>query len=276
MANNCSMDPARHEMVTTDVGPDRLLVHRLPGLEADRILTHGQFSQPRGVCIGHTGGRSLMFVTDEGRGRIFVLDSETGAPVADFPYGLTQAEGIACDDDQQRVYVCDDNTTDHGCKAFTYDGQQVGPEFGVAETGSDAEGVALYRCGVDDGFIIVSDQKNNEFEVFERQPPFTHLCTFELRAESDLTNATDGIDVFQDTAFPDGLFGACDNCHGPGDELDLVAWEDIAVACPLDVCPLGEPPGAGTSSTTSTSTTTTTSSASSTNAHPLPPAAYPG
>ena len=85
----------------------------------------------------------------------------------------------------------------------------------------------------------MSDQSNDEFEVFERQEPFTHLCTFELARDGDRTNATDGIDVVQIPAYPNGLFGACDGCGGSSDELDLVGWERIAAVCGLRICPLG-------------------------------------
>ena len=139
--------------------------------------------------------------------------------------------------------TCDDESDARGCKAFTYGGEPVGDEFGISETGSDAEGVTLYRCGSGDGYIVVSDQVNNEYDVFDRQPPFAHRCSFELVAGSDLTDDTDGIDVIQSAAYPGGLFGACDHCNGSKDELDLASWERIAEACGLEVCPLGKVPG---------------------------------
>jgi 3-phytase len=239
-ANNCDVDARRAELVTTDNGGARVLVHALPDLGAPiRELASPEFEEVTGVCVGHENGRSLVFVTDEETGMVYALDSLTGQEVRSFSYDLTKAEGIACDDGRERVYVCDDQSDDHSCRAFTYAGAPVLPEFGVVETGSDSEGVTVYRCGREDGYIIVSDQSNDEFEVFDRQEPFRHLCTFELARDGDRTNATDGIDVVQIPAYPNGLFGACDGCGGSSDELDLVAWERIAAACGLRICPLG-------------------------------------
>ncbi len=241
-ANNCDVDTRRDEMVTTDNGGGSVLVHALPGLGAPlRELTSSEFEDVTGVCVGHEGGRSLVFVTDEGTGMVYVLDSLTGQEVRSFSYDLTTAEGIACDDDRQRIYVCDDQVDSRSCRAFTYAGTPIPPEFGIEETGPDSEGVTIYRCGPQEGYIIVSDQSNDEFEVFDRQEPFTHLCTFELASGGDRTNATDGIDVVQIPAYPNGLFGACDGCGGGSDQLDLVGWERIAEACGLRICPLGAP-----------------------------------
>ncbi len=239
-ANNCDVDTRRDEMVTTDNGGGKVLVHGLPSLGAPlRELGSSEFEDITGICVGHEGGRSLVFVTDEGTGMVYVLDSVTGQAVRSFSYDLTTAEGIACDDDRQRLYVCDDQVDSRSCRAFTYAGSPIPPEFGIEETGPDSEGVTIYRCGSQEGYIIVSDQSNDEFEVFERQEPFAHLCTFELSSSGGSTNATDGIDVVQIPAYPNGLFGACDGCGGGEDELDLVAWERIATACGLRVCPLG-------------------------------------
>jgi len=243
-ANNCDVDQARDELVTTDHGGDRVLVHRLPDLGAPiRALADAAFRDVTGVCVAHADDRSLVFVTDESAGRVFALDSVTGATITSFPHGLSKAEGIACDDSLGRVYVCDDESDSRSCRAFTFTGTPVGPEFGIPETTSDSEGVALYECGPTEGYIIVSDQAEDEFEVFEREPPFAHRCTFELRRGSDVTDETDGIDVAQIPAYPGGIFGACDGCGGSQDELDLVPWESIATACGLRVCPLGQLPG---------------------------------
>jgi 3-phytase len=241
-ANNCDVDPRRDELVTTDNGGARVLVHALPELGAPiRTLGSPELEDVTGICVGHDDGRSLVFVTDEETGKVYVFDSLTGAEVRSFPYDLVTAEGIACDDDRQRVYVCDDDSNDRSCRAFTYEGIAIPPEFGIEETGPDSEGVTIYRCGPEEGYIIVSDQSNDEFEVFDRREPFAHLCTFVLEHGGDRTDATDGIDVVQIPAYANGLFGACDGCGGSSDELDLVRWERIAEACGLRVCPLGAP-----------------------------------
>lgn len=239
MANNCAVDTKRHELVTTDPLAEEILVHSLPELTLLRRITDPLFREPSGICVSEGNvpwGPSFYFVTDESRDEVLVISSETGSVLYSFDYLLDEAEGIICDDYHDRVVVCDDRSDDRGCRAFSYAGDPIGEEFGIAETGSDAEGVALYDCGQGTGYIIVSDQKNDEFEIFDRNS-FSHLCSFSMHSGSDRTNDTDGIDVFQGPAAPrGGIFGACDNCRGSSDELDIALWADIAIACGIAMC----------------------------------------
>jgi myo-inositol-hexaphosphate 3-phosphohydrolase len=178
VANNCDVDQARDELVTTDKGGDRVLVHRLPYLGSPtRVLDDPDFSDVTGLCIGHKSGQSRVFVTDESRLRVFVLDSVTGSRIGSFSHGLSKAEGIACDDRLQRVYVCDDKSDVRSCRAFTFDGSFIPSEFGIPETGSDSEGVTVHECGLVQGYVIVSDQSKDELEVFDRQDPFAKVST---------------------------------------------------------------------------------------------------
>ena len=70
-------------------------------------------------------GQSRVFGTDESRRKVFVLGSVTGKRIDSFSHGLAKAEGIACDDRLQRVYVCDDRSDDRSCRAFTFDGSLI-------------------------------------------------------------------------------------------------------------------------------------------------------
>jgi myo-inositol-hexaphosphate 3-phosphohydrolase len=281
-ANNCDMDDARGEMVTTDNGGDRLLIHDITTTPIgnprriidNRVCADCNFTTPTGVCVGHVGDRSIAFVTDEGSSRmhIVVVDTVTGEHIRTWKHGLSKSEGITCDDELQRVVACDDKSSSRGCRVFSYDGTFIPPEFAADETGSDAEGVAIYQCpGA--GYIVVSDQANDQFEVYDRQSPFTHRCTFQANTNGDRTNDTDGIDIMQSTAYPNGLFAACDGCSGSSDEMDLVRWESIAVECGLDICQLG-PPTTTTTTVPPPTTTTLTPPPTTTTTLPPPSAAW--
>jgi myo-inositol-hexaphosphate 3-phosphohydrolase len=312
-ANNCAVDQAANEIVTTDRESNngRILVHSMPittlTTAPTRTLTDTEYNNKiQGVCVGVVSGTTRYFVTDQTDDMVHVVNATTGTTVDSWSYKgscsvthttdctgdgdcpatetcdliLTDAEGIACDDDYQRVYVCDDDLTTEGCVAYSYAGAPVKicdsspwaectddsdcsgscviAEFGCASAngcplnddvlGLDAEGVEIYECGTKHGYIVVSDQQaggaQSEFEVFQRQPPYDHLCTFTLKNGAELTNDTDGIDIAQTTAFGGGgMFMACDDCQAGSqepDHIDIIEWEDIAAACGLDSCPGGE------------------------------------
>jgi hypothetical protein len=152
---------------------------------------------------------------------------------------MESQEALAVDPADGRVFVADDDSG--RIRVFTPSGDLLTELRGMF--GSDAEGLALYRCGAG-GYLVASDQSNDEFEVFDRLS-LQHLGSFLVRdASGDRVNDTDGIDVFQAPThrFPGGLFAACDGCSGSDDDADLVGWERIAAALDLAVCPDGGEP----------------------------------
>jgi myo-inositol-hexaphosphate 3-phosphohydrolase len=264
-ANGCDIDDTDEEMVATDVEANALRIYTMNDLRdaggsnvfPTRSIVDGtNFDLPLGVCIGWETAQSdpYTFVTNDGNNTIAVHNMTTGAFIRSWTVSwATSIEGIECDDDLQLVYVCDDAGA-LGCQAYTYAGVLSGNNFGDDECAgrgfpespacmsTDAEGVALYECDSTNGFLFVSDQNNDEFEIFNRETvagTHTWRCMFEVFDGGDKTNDCDGIDIFQDTSYPNGLFGACDNCGGVAvDELDLVypVTTEILQACAV-VCP---------------------------------------
>jgi hypothetical protein len=261
LANNCDADDDRGEMVTTD-NSDRIQVHDLSTLSGSTNAPVRTYTCPAcdfdfitGVCVAHQSGNHIAVVSDETDDMVIMMNLLTGAFIRQWSHGMNKAEGVACDDDNQRIVICDDAVDTYGCEVYTYNGSYVGA-FGVGYMTTDSEGVALYRCGASAGYWVVSDQSSDEYEIFDRNPPFAHYecydvgsppsCSgptyntgcFELRdggPGGDLTNDDDGIDIFQGTAYPYGIFGACDGCgsgHPVGqDEFDLAPWAGIAQEC---------------------------------------------
>ncbi len=234
--SSCDVDDARNEMVSTHGAERLVLVHALPSLELLRKLTVPKATDLAGICVLRDRDRSLVVVTDEAVGEVIALDSETGQVAWRWLHGLTDTEGVACDDERKRLILCDDESGLHGCQAFSYDGQRAGAPFGGAVLGPEPEGVAIYRCPEGRGYVVVADPDQGEFEVFRRED-FQHACTFSLKSKGDLTNKTDGIDILQSSGWPAGLLGACDDCSSKADDqLDIVSWSEIAAACNLEVC----------------------------------------
>ncbi len=236
--HSCDVDRVRNELVSTDSGERVVLVHKLPSLEFTRTLPVAETAEPTGICVLRAADRSLIVVTDEESGHVIALDSETGEVAWRWAHGLVDTEGVACDDERRRVILCDDKTGLHACQAFGYDGKRIGEPFGSAVFGGEPEGAAIYRCPEGKGYVVVADPDQGEFEVFRRED-LTHACTFSLKSGSDLTSGTDGIEILQSSGWPQGLFGACDECSSEtDDQLDLVPWPEIAAACSLETCTL--------------------------------------
>jgi len=241
--NNC--DVTGDLLVTTDShAGKKVLVHHIPDFTLVATLNQN-FTNAQGVGVLHENGRDLAFITDQDQMNVHVYDLGTFQRLRTFPTGFVMHEGVAPDDLYHRVYISDAGTA--LVRAFSPTGTLLG-EFGPPDIGSQAEGVALYRCGTG-GWIVVSDQRQaqggaSEFEVYERTT-FAHVGTFTLKnAAGDVTNATDGVDFFQvpTSRFPAGVFGASDNCQpGKIDDTDLISWDRVATALGLAVCPDGQP-----------------------------------
>lgn len=233
---SCDVDRVRNELVSTHGAGKAVLVHALPSMKLLRTLTVPQTTDLAGTCILREADRSLVVLTDETVGQVIALDSERGEVAWRWAHGLTDTEGVACDDEWKRVILCDDESGLHGCQAFTYDGQRAGEPFGGAVFGAEPEGVAIYRCPEGKGYVVVADPDQGEFEVFRRED-FAHVCTFSMKSKGDLTNKTDGIEILQSSGWPEGLLGACDECSSASDDqLDIAPWSQIATACNLQVC----------------------------------------
>jgi myo-inositol-hexaphosphate 3-phosphohydrolase len=112
-------------------------------------------------------------------------------------------------------------------KAFQLDGTFV-QDFGAGLFHTDVEDVDVYRCGAD-GYILVSDQDADRFEIFDRvtlQP----LARFRISGVAD----TDGLAIVRHPlpGYPYGaIFVQSDNrnVHGLG-------WERLAAATGMATC----------------------------------------
>jgi 3-phytase len=89
----------------------------------------------------------------------------------------------------------------------------------------DVEGLAIYHRPERAGYLIVSNQGSNNFQVYQRSKPQEFVGTFAIEGAQQ----TDGIDVCNANlgpSFPKGLFA----CHTgeKGCPVLLVRWEAIA------------------------------------------------
>jgi len=106
----------------------------------------------------------------------------------------------------------------------------------VGENGlvGDIEGLALYDLPGGDDYLIISDQKNNNFKVYQRAASHRFIGTFAVAGAI----MADGLDVCNANLgprFPEGIFV----CHSIADGRPVLGtpWEAVAksVGHQLDV-----------------------------------------
>lgn len=148
--------------------------------------------------------------------------------------GTEKMEGCVVDDRSASLYVSEELYGIHvydaephgGNRSITFATVQAG------ELGPDVEGLAIYPNGADGGYLIASDQGDNEYSVFEL-PRGRYLGRFMIESGVvDGVSHTDGITAasgYFDARYQTGLFVAQDDSNAGGKQnFKLVAWESIA------------------------------------------------
>jgi myo-inositol-hexaphosphate 3-phosphohydrolase len=186
-----------------------------------------------GITVYHDAG-SFIYVTYNSKGAIRLSESfvkvfkSDGTFVRGWSVGKVELESIKCDDDHKVILVADESN--NLVKVYRPDGVFV-QNFGVGAFGGkspDAEGIDIYECN-DDGYIIVSNQKVNEFEIFDRKT-YKNLARFKIKNALD----TDGIALTQASLFnypQGGFFAQSDDAYVEG-----VSWSKIASATGMTLC----------------------------------------
>jgi len=126
--------------------------------------------------------------------------------------GIKEVEAIAVDNELGYIYYSDENV---GVRKYYADPAMGNEELALfATTGftDDHEGISIYDAGDGKGFILVSDQQANQFQIFPREGsvgnPHEHNV---LKVIKTSTNESDGSEIsnvaFNDT-FKHGIFVA--------------------------------------------------------------------
>jgi 3-phytase len=207
-------------------------------------------ADPYGLCMYRSaGGEYFVFANDGDTGhfkqwQLEARGDRVGARlVREFGVG-SQAEGCAADDGTGALYIAEE---DVGLWRYS-----AAPDGGDARTSidtvanghltADAEGVTLYYGPGDSGYLIVSSQGSNDYNVYRRDGDNKFIGKFAIvqsPASIDGTSDTDGIDVTGAAlgpAFPHGVFVAQDGKNtspAAPQNFKLVPWERIAEALNL-------------------------------------------
>jgi 3-phytase len=104
--------------------------------------------------------------------------------------GLKEIESIAVDDELGYIYYSDEQFGVHQYYADPAKGNEELLVFGQGDFTSDVEGISIYPTSKGKGYILVSDQQNDSFNVYLRENPakgelqqflFLHLKVTVLR-----------------------------------------------------------------------------------------------
>jgi 3-phytase len=145
---------------------------------------------------------------DDGNGRV------TGKLLRKFGRysGLKEIEAIAVDDKLGYVYCSDEGL---GIRKYYADPAKGNKElalFGTSGFTGDHEGISIYETSDTTGFIIVSDQQSNRFQIFRREgdPGNSHQHSV-IRTVNVAARESDGSEVISlplGGMYPHGLFVA--------------------------------------------------------------------
>jgi 3-phytase len=141
-------------------------------------------------------------------------------------------EGICCDDELGFIYICDEN--DRVLKFHADPDKNVNTlvETFAENDGivSDREGINIYRCDNNTGYVLVSSQGNNEIKVYDRV-----TNEFKGTVNPKGMKDCDGLDVTAmplGAQFPHGM-AAFHLGSTAGSQFSFYDWSDIATGLSL-------------------------------------------
>lgn len=145
------------------------------------------------------------------------------------PGRLEVVESIQVDPDAETLFVADESEKHY--VAYGGSGGYAGRALGAGVIHGDPEGIALVRCGEDDGYWIVTDQQDDVsfFRVFDRAS-LAYLGTFRGRRTAN----TDGV-TFEMGPVPGFPVGVLYAVH---DDQALSAFDWGEAARALRLAPL--------------------------------------
>tara|TARA_B100001765_G_scaffold206889_1_gene164547 strand:+ start:184 stop:1248 length:1065 start_codon:yes stop_codon:yes gene_type:complete len=218
-------------MIIVERDNHRLQLFRLPDFEPLGFIGETELATPYGINVLYDSeGQLDVFVTDseyvidkdpvEVHGRrirhwklTVEGDAISHTLVNTFgditgPGMLYEVESIFADRQHNRLMIADEQ--ENVIKVYTMDGDFTGIILAKGRFAGDPEGIALYKCGENDGVWIFTDQSHdrNRFHLFDRKS-LQYLETFTM---SQTTN-TDGIWLTQKPTgrFSDGVFCTLNN-----------------------------------------------------------------
>jgi 3-phytase len=168
---------------------------------------------------GKAGNIEQFLLEDDGTGKV------KGTKVRDMNVESI-SEGCVADDELDIYYLGEENV---GVWAFdaSEDGSTTGElilPISSTELEKDVEGMAIYYAADHQGYLIVSSQGANKYDIFERLPPNKYVTTFGM----DGVGETDGIEVVNqdlNSEYNGGMFLAHNNSNA--NSVEVISWKKV-------------------------------------------------
>jgi myo-inositol-hexaphosphate 3-phosphohydrolase len=142
--------------------------------------------------------------------------------------GKKEIESIVVDDDLGFVYYSDETV---GVRQFFASADSSGRELSMFATKgvkNDHEGLSIFPTSEKTGYILLSDQQANRFQIFSREgtgdEPFNHKLIKVVKVAARDSDGSDVTAVSLNNTFKHGLFVAMSTDK----TFHFYRWEDIA------------------------------------------------
>lgn len=142
--------------------------------------------------------------------------------------GKKEIEAIAVDNELGYIYYSDEQ---HGVRQYYADPEKGNQElalFGTTGFKDDHEGISIYKTSADKGYILVSDQGANRFQIFSRESKtkdgFDHQLLKIVKVAAGHSDGSDVVNVPLNETFKHGLFVVMSDDK----TFHYYRWEDIA------------------------------------------------
>ena len=211
--------------------------HPTDAFTEDIIHSHLQANMNvYGVCMGFVNGLPFAALTEEEGPTVQMWDltskEVTGeiniiVDEEDAPKSGNEAEGCVFDDENSRLLISREGSKGY-LKAYDSDTLEL-IKIVDSRDGNiigDPEGVAIYKTSDTDGYIMLSSQGGNEFNLYDRKS-LDFVSKFKINAVQD----TDGLDVTNGTVkgiFPNGFLVVQDGINLPSNQnFKVVSMEEV-------------------------------------------------
>lgn len=124
--------------------------------------------------------------------------------------GLKEIESIAVDDAMGYIYYSDEQFGVHQYYADPAKGNEELLVFGKGDFKSDVEGISIYCTSAETGYILVSNQQKDTFNVYLRENPAKGRIA-EIPISTSESDGSEVTNVNLGAQFPKGVFVAMSN-----------------------------------------------------------------
>lgn len=136
--------------------------------------------------------------------------------------GLKEIESIAVDNEKGYIYYSDEQFGVHQYYADPAKGNEELLVFGQGDFKSDVEGISIYPTSENTGYILVSNQQNDTFNIYLREDPAKGRIA-EIPVSTIESDGSEVTNVNLGPKFPKGVFVAMSN----GRVFHLYDWRLI-------------------------------------------------